>query len=165
VVSRIIWLLINTEISVQRKINLFKTCPHITNNHTYNFPSNNGLRILIDNYFRRYNDFYPLLHRPSFENSVMNGLHLTDLSFAAVLLVVCALGSRYSDDPELSGQSSTTSKHYAGWQWFEQIEGKPSFIYGTLYSLLIFITSVGSWPILAKPRLHNVQVCAVCTFV
>jgi hypothetical protein len=63
----------------------------------------------------------PLLHRPTFGKSVANGLHLKDNSFGAIVLLVCALGSRYSDDPRvfLEGSDST---HTCGWKWFIQVQ-------------------------------------------
>ncbi|KAK0449695.1 fungal-specific transcription factor domain-containing protein, partial [Desarmillaria tabescens] len=41
------------------------------------------------------------LHRPTLERSVIDGRHFKDASFAAVLLAVCAVASRYSDDPRV----------------------------------------------------------------
>jgi hypothetical protein len=40
--------------------------------------------------------YLPLLHRPTFQNA--SGLHRVYLSFGAVVLLVCALGAKYSDD-------------------------------------------------------------------
>lgn len=85
--------------------------------------------------------FTPLLHRPTFERSVREGLHKRDVDFGCVLLLVCALGSRYSDDlrvvledafPEQSAMSETSAEeeerarrwrwHSAGWKWFRQVQ-------------------------------------------
>lgn len=74
---------------------------------------------LIDNYFRHANLYLPLLHRPSFDERVKENLHLTNLGFASVYLLVCCIGSKYSDDPRVKcdGQESC---HSAGWRWFDQ---------------------------------------------
>ncbi|KAF9061661.1 fungal-specific transcription factor domain-containing protein [Rhodocollybia butyracea] len=52
--------------------------------------------ILVNAYFTQNNVFCPLLHRPSFERSISQGLHLRDPAFSALLLSVCAVGSRYT---------------------------------------------------------------------
>lgn len=49
-------------------------------------------------YFTRFNILLPLLHRPTFEAQLAQKLHWRDPSFAAVVLLVCANGSRFSND-------------------------------------------------------------------
>ncbi|KAG6861935.1 hypothetical protein C0995_009885 [Termitomyces sp. Mi166 len=85
----------------------------------YSFPEEGLLMSLVILFFEKINPFFPLFHRPSFETSVVEGLHTQDPSFGATLLLVCALGSRYSDDPRVL-YDGTTSTHSAGWKWFEQ---------------------------------------------
>lgn len=83
------------------------------------FPDPDLLPNLIDNWFTRYNPYLPLLHRPTFEQSVAHGLHLRDLNFANVLLLVCSIGARYCSNDErvrLPGSSA----HSAGWRWYAQ---------------------------------------------
>lgn len=74
---------------------------------------------LIETYFIRHNSFTPLLHRPTFDKNLAEGLHFQDEGFAIILLLVCALGSRASNDPRvfLKGYDDY---HSAGWKWFEQ---------------------------------------------
>lgn len=75
---------------------------------------------LINLYFEHVNLFSPLLHRPTFERSIIEGLHIEDSSFGSVVLLVCAVGSRFSNDPRvlLQGHDSSLS---SGWKWFNQI--------------------------------------------
>jgi Fungal specific transcription factor domain len=68
-----------------------------------------------------FHPFYPLLHRPTFEESLDAKLHLYDHTFGSTILAVCALGSRYSDDPRVL-YGGATSKQSAGWKYFNQIE-------------------------------------------
>lgn len=64
---------------------------------------------------------YPILHRQTFERQVyVDQLHLSDRRFGAVVLVVCALGSRLSVDPR-NLFDGTTNLRSAGWKYFEQI--------------------------------------------
>lgn len=67
------------------------------------------------------NDLWPLLHRPSFERQVYHRVHLSDPSFGSVLLLVCALGARFVEDPRVIPPGHTT-KRAAGWQWFVQVD-------------------------------------------
>ncbi|KAF7323607.1 Zn(2)-C6 fungal-type domain-containing protein [Mycena kentingensis (nom. inval.)] len=97
---------------------------------TYTFPPQDLLENLTDLYFRHWNILLPLLHRPTFERNVASGLHLLDPSFGAVLLGVCALGARCSDDPRVI-RPGTDTKLSAGWEWMDQIRfpEKPEFYF------------------------------------
>jgi hypothetical protein len=86
----------------------------------YVFPEEDLLHSLIELYFTHLNIFYPLLHRPTFDKSVEEGLHLSDDIFAESVLLVCAVGSRYSDDPRVLLSDRT---HSRGWKWFSQMQG------------------------------------------
>ncbi|KAG6919334.1 hypothetical protein DXG01_006880 [Tephrocybe rancida] len=87
---------------------------------SYSYPDEDLLLSLVAAYFEQINTFFPLFHRPSFEKSVAEGLHHRDVSFGGTLLLVCALGSGYIDDPRVL-YDGTTSAHSAGWKWFEQV--------------------------------------------
>ncbi|KAG7098492.1 hypothetical protein E1B28_000435 [Marasmius oreades] len=108
----------------------------------YDFPEEDLMNDLIDLYFVKYNCFVPLLHRPTFERSVKEGQHLHDHSFGGILLLVCALAARYSDDPRvfLEGPECANS---AGWQWIRQVPvvkvpyGKPSLYDLQAYALAV----------------------------
>lgn len=41
--------------------------------------------------------------------------------FAATVLLVCAVGSRYSDDPRVF-LDDTNTPHSCGWKWFDQVQ-------------------------------------------
>jgi hypothetical protein len=106
----------------------------------YVFPEEDLLRTLVHHYFEEADSLMPLLHRPSFETSLGQALHLREDGFARVLLLVCALGSGYVDDPRVLLEPS--SGHSSGWRWFSQV-------------------TFGGTPLLASPSLYDVQVCCV----
>ena len=72
----------------------------------------------------------------SFEKSVAEGLHFSDSMFGATLLLVCAHGSRYSEDPRVLAEGSDSPRS-AGWKWFEQVNVFRRTLYQrtTLYEL------------------------------
>jgi hypothetical protein len=79
------------------------------------------MQSLIGLYFTHMNTFFPLFHRPTLEKSVADGFHLSNASFAENLLLLCAVASRYSDDPRvlLDGVTLPQSR---GWKWFSQVQ-------------------------------------------
>ena len=87
----------------------------------YVFPEDDLLIQLVDLYFTHVNLHQPLLHRPTFEKSIADKLHLTNNGFAVTLLVVCVNGSRYSEDPRVF-LNGTGSHHSRGWKWFDQVQ-------------------------------------------
>lgn len=97
---------------------------------------------LIDAYFQHFNIFMPLLHRPTFEKSLAEGLHFKDSMFGATLLLVCAHGSRYSEDPRVLAEGSDNPRS-AGWKWFEQVNVFRRTLYQrtTLYELQMHAAS------------------------
>ncbi|KII92561.1 hypothetical protein PLICRDRAFT_50925 [Plicaturopsis crispa FD-325 SS-3] len=90
------------------------------------FPEADLLTTLVDLYFARYNVYLPLLHRPTFERGLADGLHLVDDGFGATVLLVCALGSRYSTDPRVFLVNNETDLNSAGWKWFNQVQHRSS---------------------------------------
>ncbi|KAF8180539.1 fungal-specific transcription factor domain-containing protein [Mycena galopus ATCC 62051] len=100
----------------------------------FSFPDDVLMRALVELYFTRQNVYLPLLHRQTFERYVAEGLHLRDNGFAATVLLVCAIGSRWSVDPSVAGTGLD-----CGWEWFDQVElsGNRSSLLGqaTLYDL------------------------------
>jgi len=110
----------------------------------YSFPDPELARSLIDQYFACVNIYLPILHRPTFEREVASGLHLRDDSFAAMYLLVCAVGARHSDDRRVL-LDNVESWHSAGWKWFNQVQ-------------------MVKKTILAPPCLHDLQFYSVCFF-
>ncbi|TBU24956.1 fungal-specific transcription factor domain-containing protein [Dichomitus squalens] len=102
------------------------------------YPPRDLMHELIDAYFNRLNIYLALLHRPTFERDVKNGLHLRDRGFGAVLLLVCAIGSGLLLD------SSHIQSHGPppGYHWFE-------------------LVSTTDFSLLARPRLYDLQACAL----
>ncbi|KAJ7172800.1 fungal-specific transcription factor domain-containing protein [Mycena crocata] len=86
----------------------------------YFFPDDDLLKRLVKIFFEQINPLISILHFPSFHQSLTSGLHFRDPSFGAVVLAVCALGSRYSDDPRVF-LDGTNSEHSCGWKWFRQV--------------------------------------------
>jgi hypothetical protein len=85
----------------------------------------------------------PLLHRPSFERKVIQGDHLHDSSFGAVYLLVCAVGSQFSDDPRVFLEG-TDSEHSVGWKYFQQVQMVTKTLLGPpcLEDLQVYCVSV-----------------------
>ncbi|KAJ7622648.1 fungal-specific transcription factor domain-containing protein [Mycena polygramma] len=85
------------------------------------FPEDDLLASLVDIHFEEINPLFGILHAPSFCRMLADGLHLREPHFGAVVLAVCALASRYSDDPRvlLDGVASEYSR---GWKWFRQVQ-------------------------------------------
>ncbi|KAJ3729514.1 fungal-specific transcription factor domain-containing protein [Lentinula raphanica] len=106
---------------------------------TLRFPEEDLLHELIDAYFVHFEPFLPLLHRPTFEKSIAEGLHLRDRGFGQVVLGVCAVASRHSGDPR-NMPEGTQSDHSLGWRWYSQIS-----------------LDVSSF--LEAPRLYDLQLC------
>jgi hypothetical protein len=96
---------------------------------------------LIDLYFAESNRYLPLLHRPTFQKSFDEGLHKYDGEFGAVVLLVCAVGSRFSNDPRVFVEEANCHRSY-GWKWFSQVR--------------IMRTNL-----LVPPSLYDVQFCCV----
>ena len=67
----------------------------------FDFPEATLLKSLVANYFKHVNYELPLLHRPTFEREIAEGLHRRDIAFGSTVLLVCSLGARYSTDPRV----------------------------------------------------------------
>jgi len=108
----------------------------------YNFPEPDMIDHLVDLYFSRINLFLPLLHRPTFERNLRDNLHFHDQAFGSVLLCLCACASRYSDDPRVLLEGST-SWHSSGWKWFGQVQVLRRSLIGppTLYDVQMYAVS------------------------
>lgn len=105
------------------------------------FPPPDLLEMLVDLYFRNMNDYMPLLHRPTFEQGIKEGLHHHDEGFGSTVLLVCANGARFTDDPRVLLDDHQIPQS-AGWKWFQQVQ-------------------MVRKSLLAPPRLYDLQIYAV----
>ncbi|KAK0442224.1 fungal-specific transcription factor domain-containing protein [Armillaria borealis] len=114
----------------------------------YVYPDNDLIRSLVAIYFETIHPLVPILHRPTFEEHVDEGLHLRDYNFGAALLLVLAVSSRYSDDPRVLAKPD--SKLSAGWKFFEQVRVfknaiyTPACLYELQFAVLGAIYAIGT---------------------
>ncbi|KAF8750961.1 hypothetical protein RHS01_09029 [Rhizoctonia solani] len=99
------------------------------------------IRSLVNLFFRHMNTFYPIFHRGWFEHRLLSGAHLasdtTGRTFARLLLLVCAVASRWSSDPRVFIQGQTLS---AGYEFFRR-------------------AGPVTWAVRAQPSIYDVQIC------
>ncbi|TFK49991.1 hypothetical protein OE88DRAFT_303307 [Heliocybe sulcata] len=108
----------------------------------YKFPDADLMTSLVKIYFDVTHYLGPFLHQPTFLRDFQEGLHFRDPKFAAILLMVCAIASRYSDDERVFVKEldSTYSPQSAGWQWFHQVQvvRRSLFAPTTLHDLQLY---------------------------
>ncbi|KAI0629104.1 fungal-specific transcription factor domain-containing protein [Trametes polyzona] len=107
------------------------------------FPPPDLLEHLTQLYFREMNIYMPVLHEPTFRESLRIGEHFRDGGFGALVLLVCANAARFSSDPRVF-EEGTTSRLSCGWKWFRQVEMRRKSL-------------------LAPSRLYDLQICALMT--
>lgn len=78
-------------------------------------------------YFANVHPSLPVLHRPTFLQCVASKLHLVDEVFGATVLLVCALGARFSHE-HASLPPGAAHWQLCGWPWFEQVREKRKFM-------------------------------------
>jgi hypothetical protein len=88
----------------------------------YDFPEDDLMTHLIELYFSRIEVLSPLLHRPTFDRSVAAGEHYRDVMFGGIVLLVCACGARFSDDPRVFLTADLAKGLSSGWKWFDQVD-------------------------------------------
>ncbi|KAG5634613.1 hypothetical protein H0H81_001376 [Sphagnurus paluster] len=90
----------------------------------FTFPPPDLLASLVDLYFVHMNRYLPLLHHPTFERALTQGLHHTDRSFGSTVLLVCAVAGCFLDDPRVMDDppdGGPQNAHSSGWKWFAQV--------------------------------------------
>lgn len=87
----------------------------------FTFPDGDLFVSLVNLYFKEVNIFFPLLHRPTFERQIAERLHCQDAMFGNVVLLVCALGSKFSHDPRVLTEDSNTTRS-SGHRWYAQVD-------------------------------------------
>lgn len=87
------------------------------------FPPPDLIRILVDRCFADVLNTMPILHLPSFMKQFHEEKHRTDLDFARLLLAVCAVGARTSNDARvcLLSPEGEIEWNSAGWMYFAQV--------------------------------------------
>ncbi|KAF8315656.1 hypothetical protein DL93DRAFT_846798 [Clavulina sp. PMI_390] len=102
---------------------------------SFTFPPDDLIRILFDLFFLHFTPFLPVIHRPTFEAQFSSGRHLRDTSFAKCVLLVCAIGSRYCDDPRVYIEDIGPKS--AGWPYFIQVGDPkpPAYTPATLHDI------------------------------
>ncbi|KAF8173174.1 fungal-specific transcription factor domain-containing protein [Mycena galopus ATCC 62051] len=107
--------------------------------YTFRFPPKALMTEFVDLYFTRQNLYWPLLHRPTFERGIAEELHLRDDGFSVTVLLVCAIGSRWSSDPSMTEQGLA-----CGWEWFNQVSQvvDPLFGQAGLYDLQYYCLAI-----------------------
>ena len=105
----------------------------------FEFPDMDLLRHLVDCYFDNFNLMLPILHRPSFVRSIQQGLHKVNQGFGAVVLLVCAIGCRVTDDPRVVREISPVASCTA-WMFFYQVNSiqKLHYLPHSLYDAQIY---------------------------
>ncbi|KZP00590.1 hypothetical protein CALVIDRAFT_533589 [Calocera viscosa TUFC12733] len=107
------------------------------------WPEEDLMNSLIELYFQNVNNFWPLLHRPTFDKLIAEKMHEKDMTFTAVVMLLLAVGSRFSDDNRVLLDPNTKFRHSAGWKYFEQVKSfrKTIMARPTLFDLQIFVLS------------------------
>ncbi|KAJ7211484.1 fungal-specific transcription factor domain-containing protein [Mycena haematopus] len=101
----------------------------------YVYPPSDLITSLLNLYFTNFHSTTPILHRPSFERSVAEGLHLKDMAFGGTLLSVLGLASRYSNDPRVLIDGDPLS---AGWKFINQVRILRRLFDPTIYEVQIY---------------------------
>ncbi|KAG7094859.1 hypothetical protein E1B28_005667 [Marasmius oreades] len=109
------------------------------------FPDVDLIFHLVALYFDKFQLSIKMLHRPSFERNVFEGLYIRNRAFGALLLTVCGLAARYSDDPRVLIEGG--GELSAGWKWINQL--RP-------FEIL-------SWDAETGPSVHELQ--ALCNYI
>ncbi|KAJ6512101.1 fungal-specific transcription factor domain-containing protein, partial [Mycena vitilis] len=102
----------------------------------YVYPASDLIASLVHLYFTNIHPTFPFLHRPSFERSVADGLHLTNLEFGGTLLSLLALASRYSNDPRVFVEGDASLS--AGWPFARQIRILRRFFEPTIHEVQMY---------------------------
>ncbi|KAJ7873877.1 fungal-specific transcription factor domain-containing protein [Mycena olivaceomarginata] len=103
----------------------------------YVYPPSDLIDSLLHLYFTNVHPTVSVLHRPSFERSVADGLHLTDTKFGGLLLSVLATAARYSKDSRVFVDGDV-SKLSAGWEFVNQIWILPKVFEPTIYEVQMY---------------------------
>ncbi|KAJ7729665.1 fungal-specific transcription factor domain-containing protein, partial [Mycena maculata] len=118
----------------------------------YVYPPSDLISSLLELYFTNIHPIIPVLHRPSFERSVADGLYLTDTKFGATLLAALAVASRYSNDPRVLIDGNKLS---SGWKFVMQVQIVRSHFEVTIHEVQFYCLATLYWVGTSAP-----QVCS-----
>ncbi|KAF7346154.1 Zn(2)-C6 fungal-type domain-containing protein [Mycena sanguinolenta] len=104
----------------------------------YVFPDNDLIDALLQLYFANIHPVCPILHRPSFERAVADGLHLRSAEFGGTLLAVLAIASRYSNDRRVFVDGNPSLSLSAGWNFASQIVIVRKLFEPTIYEVQMY---------------------------
>ena len=107
------------------------------------FPPPDVTASLVDSYFTHSNIYYPVLHRPTFQRFLDQELHQHDREFGCLLLVVCAIGTRFSHHPYVSDVTAEGT-NYCMVQWLSrtrEVMKKPFTSPATLFEVQYYYVS------------------------
>ncbi|KAJ7763336.1 fungal-specific transcription factor domain-containing protein [Mycena metata] len=127
--------------------------------HAFTLPPAAMINHLTELYFTHQNVYVPLLHRPTFERSLADGLHFRDYDFAATVILVCAIASRWSTDPEVFHLGADTTAGggglTSGWRWFNQVRDNRTEMSGpaSLYDLQYYCLAVQFLECSSEPQI------------
>ncbi|CAE6469398.1 unnamed protein product [Rhizoctonia solani] len=85
----------------------------------WELPPDDLMPTLLDAYFD--NTFFPVVHRPLFEKQLREELHKREPAFLRLVLLVCANGAKWCDDPRVVDGRWPVSLS-AGYRWLKQLE-------------------------------------------
>lgn len=107
------------------------------------FPPPDIIASMVDSYFTHSNLYFPVLHRPTFQRLLDQNLHRRDYEFGSLLLVVCAIGARFSDHPYVSGiPHDSPDSCMARWlSQTRQVMRKPFTSTATLFEVQYYCVS------------------------
>ncbi|KAJ6453724.1 fungal-specific transcription factor domain-containing protein [Mycena sanguinolenta] len=92
--------------------------PRTVPSHSLIFPAHHLVSSLVSLYFDNVNSFLPILHRPTFDQSLNQQLHIVNEGFGTILLLVCALGSLYLAESTEPAVDDTK----LAWDCYAQVE-------------------------------------------
>uniref|UniRef100_A0A8H8CP76 Transcription factor domain-containing protein n=1 Tax=Psilocybe cubensis TaxID=181762 RepID=A0A8H8CP76_PSICU len=109
----------------------------------YIYPEVGLLQTLVSLYFEKMNTIFPILHQPTFLKALSQNQHHWDPAFGMTVLLVCAIGSRYTNDPRVIVPED---KHglSSGWPYFSQVQiyRNPLLLNSTIYDLQYFVLAI-----------------------
>ncbi|KAJ6482610.1 fungal-specific transcription factor domain-containing protein, partial [Mycena sanguinolenta] len=102
----------------------------------YVYPAEDLIASLVEIYFTNVDPTIPILHRPSFERAVAEGLHFRDRRFGGTLLSVLAIASRHSADYRVFVDGG--APHSAGWKFASQLWNVHKFFGPSLHEIQMY---------------------------